>query len=542
MNQNREELLKHLAASLHDAKKEGGAILLVGAGISVSAGIPPAFKLMKIAIESFPNYFTEKEQRLAQEDLSQLQYNDIMTKLSNVKRKELFKWFIEGNKDKRIKKAKLNFAHIAIAELLKQGYFSRILTVNFDPLLIHACYMVGMYPFPAIYDLGAMGKVNAELLHDPSIVYLNGQHVGFVQRNTTDQLEAHKETLTQIVRSTGCKKTWVVAGYSGENDPLMHALNELRPYNNWLYWLEYGNQVIQKESHHFLENDEECKVIYECDADETFMEVADHLKCSLDFIEKPFTELELYSKEIDFNTSKAKGNHLLSKVNNYISILKNDSVINKFKLAEIVTDYIGNEEFQSYSEKDPNYSKAKLISTCEELYPVLKENLNGEFFYWWASAHFEGKSFDEKHPNEQIINYRKAITIYKLGIEKDPTFGGNFHFCGSCFLSLAKLTNDNLERIHLLREAIQYFRDSWDDYEHVMYSLECYLLIDHSEDLVAYLNEPEILEIVKKYKWAVFQKEYVDRLLKISEFCIWYKMTFSEEPNSINIQQDYSRT
>jgi hypothetical protein len=33
--------------------------------------------------------------------------------------------------------------------------FSRVLTVNFDPLLIHACYMVGMYPFPAIYDLGA---------------------------------------------------------------------------------------------------------------------------------------------------------------------------------------------------------------------------------------------------------------------------------------------------------------------------------------------------------------------------------------------------
>ena len=234
MSQNREELLKHLAASLKDAKEDGGAILLVGAGISVSAGIPPAFKLMKIAIENFPNYFTEEEQRLAQEDLSQLQYNDIMTKLSNVKRKELFKWFIEGNKDKGIEKAKLNFAHIAIAELLKQKYFSRILTVNFDPLLIHACYMVGMYPFPAIYDLGAMGKVNAELLHDPSIVYLNGQHVGFVQRNTTDQLKAHKETLTQIVRSTGCNKTWVVAGYSGENDPLMEALTELRPYNNWL--------------------------------------------------------------------------------------------------------------------------------------------------------------------------------------------------------------------------------------------------------------------------------------------------------------------
>lgn len=342
MSTQRQELLQHLAASLHDAKQEDGAILLVGAGISVSAGIPPAQKLMQIAIENFSNYFTEEEQRLAKEDLNQLQYNDIMTKLSNVKRKELFKWFIEGNKDKGIEKAKLNFAHIAIAELLKQGYFSRILTVNFDPLLIHACYMVGMYPFPAIYDLGAMGKVNAELLHDPSIVYLNGQHVGFVQRNTTDQLKAHKETLTQIVRSTGCSKTWVIAGYSGENDPLMEALNELRPYNNWLYWLEYDKQILQKESHHFLENDEECKVVYECDADETFMAIADHLDCSLDFIEKPYKELEIYLKEINFNSAKySKGRIYKILIDKYIDLLSNDENIKKLqdiKKTEVILD------------------------------------------------------------------------------------------------------------------------------------------------------------------------------------------------------------
>ena len=60
MQNNRDELLNHLAASLKDAKADGGAILLVGAGISVSAGIPPAQQLMKIAIENFPDYFTEE--------------------------------------------------------------------------------------------------------------------------------------------------------------------------------------------------------------------------------------------------------------------------------------------------------------------------------------------------------------------------------------------------------------------------------------------------------------------------------------------------
>lgn len=541
MKQNKEELLRHLAASLQDAKDNGGAILLVGAGISVSAGIPPAQKLMKIAIESFPNYFTSEEQKLAQEDLSQLQYNDIMTKLSNVKRKELFRWFIEGNTENGIEKAKLNFAHIAIAELLKQGYFSRILTVNFDPLLIHACYMVGMYPFPAIYDLGAMGKVNAELLHDPSIVYLNGQHVGFVQRNTTDQLEAHKETLTQIVRSTGCNKTWIVAGYSGENDPLMEALNELRPYNNWLYWLEYSDQVIQKDSHHFLENDEECKVLYKCDADETFMNIADFLDCSLDFIEQPYSELELYTKEINFNTSKSKGHQLLSKVKNYISILKNDTVINKFKLAEIVTDYIGNEEFHSYS-NDPNYSQEKLISTCEELYPVLKDSLSGEFFYWWASAYCGRKEIDELDIDDQIISYKKAINIYKSGIKNDPDYGGNFHFLGYCQLRLAKLVADKNQKNTLLTEAIEHFRKSWDYVEHVMYSIECFILLENFTGLVDYLSEPQILKIIKEYKSHVFQNEYHEPLLNNSEFCVWYKVEFGEEPNSSNIDEKYSST
>jgi len=419
MSQNREELLKHLAASLKDAKEDGGAILLVGAGISVSAGIPPAFKLMKIAIENFPNYFTEEEQRLAQENLSELQYNDIMTKLSNVKRKELFKWFIEGNKERGIKKAKLNFAHIAIAELLKQGYFSRILTVNFDPLLIHACYMVGMYPFPAIYDLGAMGKINAELLHSPSIVYLNGQHVGFVQRNTTDQLEAHKETLTQIVRSTGCNKTWVVAGYSGENDPLMDALNELRPYNNWLYWLEYNDQVLQKESHHFLEKDEECKVIYRCDADETFTEITDILKHSLDFIERPYKELELYLKEINFETSKKYQHRYISKIKTYIEILESPTALSQFKHADevdVLLAYL--EDLRSKDMPSPKLeNQHKIIEICEKISQLIP---NHDATYWyWGDALFQMAKLEEK--NDSIKLLKQSEAKYHLSIEKDSS-------------------------------------------------------------------------------------------------------------------------
>lgn len=419
-NYHREELLKHLAASLQDAKEQGGAILLVGAGISVSAGIPPAQQLMKIAIENFPNYFTDEEQHLAQDDLGQLQYNDIMTKLSNVKRKELFKWFIEGNSEKGIEKAKLNFAHIAIAELLKQGYFSRILTVNFDPLLIHACYMVGMYPFPAIYDLGAMGKINAELLHDPSIVYLNGQHVGFVQRNTNEQLKAHQETLSQIVRSTGCEKTWVVAGYSGENDPLMEALSELRPFNNWLYWLEYNKDISSNQSHSFLAEDEECKVVNECDADDTFMQIAELLNCSLDFIERPYAELELYLREIKFGTSNQHEHRYISKIKNYIDILKSPTTIKKFTHADQLDallaylDDLQSNTFNSAIEEIEN--QKKIIEICEE---ISERASNNDSVYWyWGDALFKLAKLEQKDQQKSFLEL--AESKYLLSIEIEP--------------------------------------------------------------------------------------------------------------------------
>ena len=323
MQNNRDELLNHLAASLKDAKADGGDILLVGAGISVSAGIPPAQKLMKIAIENFPDYFTKEEQQFAQNDLNQLQYNDIMTKLSASQRKTLFNWHIKGDEKNNIPKAKLNFAHLAIAELLKQKYIKRILTTNFDPLLINACYMVGMYPLPSIYDLGSVNQINPELFDDPCIIYLNGQHAGQVQRNTPSQLVQHKFILNKVIHSTGCKRPWIIAGYSGENDPLMDALNELRPFNNWLYWLEYSDQVLEKESHHFLRNDEECKVIYQADADETFMEIAELLQCSLDFIERPEVELQNYLDEINFDTVFTKGEKYKSQTERLVRVLSN---------------------------------------------------------------------------------------------------------------------------------------------------------------------------------------------------------------------------
>jgi len=41
-----------------------------------------------------------------------------------------------------VKKSKINWAHISIAQLMKAGYIDRVLTTNFDNLVQRACALV----------------------------------------------------------------------------------------------------------------------------------------------------------------------------------------------------------------------------------------------------------------------------------------------------------------------------------------------------------------------------------------------------------------
>ena len=77
--------------------------------------------------------------------------------------------------------AKVNWAHVCIAQLMKQGYVDRILTTNFDPLIIRACALLGL--FPAVYDFAS-----SQLFSTPDIPirppFPHGQRSGFVLLNT----------------------------------------------------------------------------------------------------------------------------------------------------------------------------------------------------------------------------------------------------------------------------------------------------------------------------------------------------------------------
>src|ERR1700733_13210489 len=127
--------IPYIAEALRHAKDRGqSGTLLIGAGCSVSAGIPLASEFIEIIKKEFPAAYNKAKNKT---------YPECMGQLLPADRRHLISKYID--------EAKINWAHIAIAQLIKYGYISRVLTTNFDPLISRACALVGLYP--AIYDL-----------------------------------------------------------------------------------------------------------------------------------------------------------------------------------------------------------------------------------------------------------------------------------------------------------------------------------------------------------------------------------------------------
>ena len=67
-----------------------------------------------------------------------------------------------------VDKAKINWAHIGVAQLIKYGYVDRVLTTNFDLLVARACALVGL--FPAVYDFATSQLYKPADITDEAII------------------------------------------------------------------------------------------------------------------------------------------------------------------------------------------------------------------------------------------------------------------------------------------------------------------------------------------------------------------------------------
>ena len=255
--------------------RDKACTLLIGAGCSVKAGIPTADEFIKIIGKDYPRAYARAPKKT---------YPHVMAELSVAERHDLI--------TKYINKAKLNWAHLAIAQLFKKGYVDRVLTVNFDPLVMRACALVGV--FPAVYDFAASQHFKPDFIARQSVFYLHGQHTGFVVLNTESEVDQLSKHLGPVFSDSVQGRVWIVAGYSGENDPVFDHLARIERYDNGLYWLCYKDAPPQQHvQDRLLVNGKDCYCIQGYDADDFFVALAQNLGCfPPDFVQTPFTHLE----------------------------------------------------------------------------------------------------------------------------------------------------------------------------------------------------------------------------------------------------------
>jgi len=267
--------IDEIAETLKNARQAQrvGATLLIGAGCSAGAGIPLAGEFVKLIRDKMPARCKR---------LQSSEYAEHMGALADGERHDLIAPYID--------RARINWAHMAIAQLMKHQFVSRILTTNFDPLIIQACAIAGV--FPAVYDLASSRIFKPEQVRDPSVFYLHGQRLGFVMLNTKEQVRSHFDTLRPVFDRAGEGRVWIVAGYSGTNDPVFDHLAEVASFGHNLYWVGYGDDDPAPHVANLISPERCAYFVRGYDADRFFVELARALDCfPPEIVSKPFSHL-----------------------------------------------------------------------------------------------------------------------------------------------------------------------------------------------------------------------------------------------------------
>src|SRR5512144_3408592 len=250
-------------------------VLLVGAGCSFQAGIPLARGFVDEINARFPDAFDRAAEKT---------YPVCMGELSASDRHDLISEYID--------KAKINWAHISIAQLMRAGYVDRVLTTNFDPLVTRACALLNFYP--AVYDMAVVrtGFV-ADYVRDQAVFHLHGQRDGFVQLHRKDEVDALAEAIEPLFDDTARNRCWIVIGYSGTNDPVFRALADRPDFPHRLFWVGFRDEQPSPDvKAALLDAGKDVHWISGYDPDTFLVQLASRLGCfPPGFFAKPFTHL-----------------------------------------------------------------------------------------------------------------------------------------------------------------------------------------------------------------------------------------------------------
>lgn len=246
-----------LSFAIHSNK--GVYALMLGSGISRSAGIPTGWEIVleiirKIAKLSGEECEPAPEIWYKNKFGNEPDYSELLNMIakSPSERCQLLKGYFEPTEEEKEHDLKVpTVAHRAIANLIKDGYIRVVITTNFDRLLERALEDVGIAPTiistPDAVN-GALPMAHTQC----TIIKLHGDYVDTRIKNTVNELESYDGSVNIILDRILDEYGLIVCGWSAEWDvALRTAFERCSNHRFTTYWTgitvpyEMAKQIIK---------------------------------------------------------------------------------------------------------------------------------------------------------------------------------------------------------------------------------------------------------------------------------------------------------
>jgi tetratricopeptide (TPR) repeat protein len=178
---------------------------------------------------------------------------------------------------------RINWAHLCIGELVKRKQVLTAITTNFDQLLLAGMVRSGV--LPVVCDgLDSLGRIHSAPSH-PQIIELHGSRHTYRLLNAPKQVAgvaAHEPAIAAIRNIFQDMGAFIVVGYGGREDGVMDLLIRAATDapDKRLMWIAHGNKTseLSEKARRFLATSENSRVLLGQDADSFFVRLLQKLE------------------------------------------------------------------------------------------------------------------------------------------------------------------------------------------------------------------------------------------------------------------------
>jgi len=290
--------VKHLAQDMMRGRgndiDSGKAVFLIGAGCSVSAGIPIGRDLAKLAARKLAGCYSDGQkcdlepedalnwlkghryirEEVTWENLYGVIFEDHFG--SPQEQQEIVQQAINQGR------GFINWAHLCLGELIRERYIHTVLTTNFDQLVLEGIVRTGIIPVVAD-SIESLTRIDSKPRY-PQVVHLHGSLHTYKVRNSRSDVEetanyaAMQRAIYQLLHDS---YLLVVMGYAGGEEGVMLLLHEVMKMepDNVIYWVSHSADPNRLSDHakRLLKGKNKFLILGQ-DTDQFFAKLANALK------------------------------------------------------------------------------------------------------------------------------------------------------------------------------------------------------------------------------------------------------------------------